>query len=247
VNGLVDLLRQWKQLRRAVRHAKRARRLIFERLGYDRYSHPSELDRRLVAYLPSRGVFVEAGAFDGYEGSTTYWLERFGGWRGVLIEPVPELAAAARRERPESWVFECALVPPERSGNTLTMFVGGTMSLLQGARESRSAELQHAQEGARIGRTTTTTARVIARTLSEVLDEAGVTSIDLLSLDIEGYEASALRGLDMERHRPTFILVEMLDEAGQRPQIETVLGDRYVHRTKLSGRDHLYEVDYAAS
>ena len=38
------------------------------------------------------GVFVEAGANDGYAQSNTYYFERMRGWSGVLIEPVPELA-----------------------------------------------------------------------------------------------------------------------------------------------------------
>ena len=50
------------------------------------------------------GIFVEAGAFDGYGGSNTYWFERFRGWTGVLIEPTPELAARARKGRPRSQV-----------------------------------------------------------------------------------------------------------------------------------------------
>src|ERR1700686_634655 len=102
---LKDALRGQPQLHAGVRAVKRARRRALETLGSDRYSHPAydDLDRKLAAYLPERGgTFVEAGAFDGYWGSNTYWFERFRDWSGVLVEPLPEMAERARRERPRS-------------------------------------------------------------------------------------------------------------------------------------------------
>lgn len=65
---------------------------------------------------------------------------------------------------------------------------------------------------------------VPARTLSAVLDEAGVQrEIDLLSLDIEGAELEALRGLDWERHAPRFLCIEVR----QRELIDNLLAVRY--------------------
>ena len=237
-------------IRRAVRahprihtHArtvKRTWRRAFECLGSERYSHPAydDLDRKLASYLPERdGVFIEAGAYDGYWGSNTYWFERFRGWTGVLIEPVPELAERARRERPQSQVFHCALVPPEYVEEKVTLRYGGTMSAVAGLWTADEAERLHAV-GAVDRREVSL--EVPARQLSDVLDEASISHIDLLSLDVEGFEASALRGLDLTRHRPRFLLVEMLRESEQRPEIEAVLGPAYHHEAQLSGRDHLY-------
>jgi hypothetical protein len=62
----------------------------------------------------------------------------------------------------------------------------------------------------------------------------------LMTLDVEGFEASALRGLDLSKHRPRFLLVEMLDEERQRPEIESILGARYQYEARLSMCDHLY-------
>ena len=62
-------------------------------------------------------MFVEAGAFDGYEQSNTYWLERFRGWAECLrVEPVPELYREAKRNRPSAKVFNCALGTEEQAG-----------------------------------------------------------------------------------------------------------------------------------
>src|SRR5258708_39074986 len=79
------------------------RRKIFEHLGSDRYSHVAlnDLDRKLAQYFSFRnGTFIEAGANDGITQSNTYWFERFRGWRGVLIEAVPDKAAECRRNHP---------------------------------------------------------------------------------------------------------------------------------------------------
>ena len=47
-----------------------------------------------------RGIFVEAGAFDGLHLSNTLKLERELGWSGVLIEASPLLMERLRRNRP---------------------------------------------------------------------------------------------------------------------------------------------------
>ncbi len=74
-----------------------------------------------------------------------------------------------------------------------------------------------------------------------MLDEAGAPGeIDFLSLDVEGYEASVLRGLDFERHSPALVLVEMHDPAAVREGIEEALGERYEHVEQLSPLDFLY-------
>src|SRR5882672_6906915 len=89
------------------------RRKSFEFFGSDRHSHLAlnDLDRKLAKYLDYRsGTFIEAGANDGLNQSNTYWFERFRGWRGILIEAVPEKAEECRRNRPLAQVFCNALV-----------------------------------------------------------------------------------------------------------------------------------------
>lgn len=214
-----------------------------ERLGSARYSRPAlfELDRKLEAYLPERGgFFIEAGANDGYLQSNTYYFERIKGWTGLLVEPVPELYEACRRERPGSQVFNCALVPRDQDGRTVTITVGGLMSLVHGAQGSTEADRAHALAGTRGGHEPNYDIEVPGRTLSSLLDEAGTGEIDLLVLDVEGYEPEALAGLDLACHAPRFLLVEMLDPGRARSRIQRLIGDRYEFVEQLSPHDHLY-------
>jgi len=78
---------------------------------------------------------------------------------------------------------------------------------------------------------------VEGRTLSSIIDQGVIGVIDLLVLDIEGYEFEALLGLDLDRHRPKFIVVETLDFA----QIELYLRKYYEFERNLSHHDYLFK------
>jgi FkbM family methyltransferase len=230
----------------------RARRELFERCGSDRFSHPSlhGLDRALAELLPARpGFFVEAGAYDGFIQSNTYWLERFRGWRGVLIEPVPHLFDRARRQRPNATVVNCALVPADYPEATVTLRYGGLMSTVCGARGAGADEESHVSAGDMFGLDDVGhEVSVPARTLTSVLEEARAPSeFELLSLDVEGFEASVLHGLDLDRFAPRVLLVEMHDVDAQRPAMEEILGDRYEFGSLLSPLDAMYRRRDAAA
>ncbi|MSU47626.1 MAG: FkbM family methyltransferase [Opitutus sp.] len=197
---------------------KRARRALCESAGILRYSRPSlyDLDRKLERHLDlDGGVFIEAGANDGVRQSNTYYFEMIRGWTGLLIEPVPELAAECRKNR-RSPVVEAALAAVDEPGATLELHVAGLMSTVTGALGDAAATSRHVADGLAVQneRPVPRRLRVPARSLSALIDQAGLTrTIDLLSLDVEGAEAMALRGLDLARHAPRFICVETRDEA----------------------------------
>jgi FkbM family methyltransferase len=224
----------------------RAARLTFERAGSDRLSRPAlhGMDTALDQIIDrDAGIFIEAGGFDGITQSNTYYLERFRGWRGLLVEPMPEHAALARRNRPGARVCQCALVDPTYSAPSIAMQFGDLMTTVSGpgAGEWVAAGLILGWRDPRVE-------EVPARTLSSLIDEAGDPPIDLLSLDVEGHEAVALAGLDLDRHAPAWILVEMHDLDAGRAVIDPVLGDRYVEHGALSPVDLLYRrADLSAS
>jgi len=232
VLGLRETVIAWRM------GAQRGRRRLFERLGSARHSRPAlhQMDRALDALIGrDGGFFVEAGGFDGYTQSNTYYLQRFRGWRGILVEPMPELAAQARRNRKGAKVFQCALVRADHPGDSIEMEFGDLMSTVSGIHDG-----DWTAPGLLLGWRDRRTELVPARALSDLLDEVGSPAVDLLSLDVEGYEAEALGGLDFSRHAPAWILVEMHDLAAGRAAVAPILGDRYVEHGQLSLLDVLY-------
>lgn len=211
------------------------RRGVFEAFGSKRFSRPAlhGMDARLEDLLPHEGgTFVEAGAHDGFTQSNTYYLEPFRGWRGVLVEAVPELHAKASRRRRRSVVVRAALVAPEREGEQVVMYFGDLMST--------AGDPGHAEGGLRNAGRRAYEVRAPGRTIDAILEEAGLGRPDLLVLDVEGNELDALRGLDLDRHGPGLMVIEMLDMSSQRPAFDSLLADRYEFVEALSPDDALY-------
>ena len=229
-----------KKLKYLNKSANKLLRLLFEPLGIEVFSKPARygMDDKLAKYLPTNGVFVEAGATDGYTESNTYYLEKFKSWKGVLIEPIPYLYKKCVKERPHSKVFNCALVAKDYSDTIITMKQGYLMSTVAGA--LGETETEHLEKASYFHGTDSKEIIVPARTLTSVLQEAGFLHIDFLSLDVEGYELNVLKGLDFNRYKPIYMLIEFLAEDKKR-EAESYILDRYNFVEKLSKRDYLYK------
>ena len=145
-----------------------------------------------------------------------------------------KLAALSRRNRPGARVVPAALVDRDFTEQTIAMEFGDLRATVSRPGAEKSVA------GLILGWRDQRTEQVAARTLSSIIEELGDPPIDLLSLDVEGQEAAALGGLDLDRHAPSWILVEMHDLQAGRAAIAPVLGDRYVEHSELSPVDVLY-------
>jgi FkbM family methyltransferase len=196
-----------------------------------------ELDLKLDAHLRQRGgFFVEAGANDGVTYSNTLFFERFRDWRGLLVEPLPELAAKCRQYRPRCLVENCALVGPGYEKAEVELNACSMMSFVPGAMGSPEGDAEHLRKGSAVQGIEPSVIRVPALTFNAVLEKHGISRIDLLSLDVEGFELPALSGLDLERFGPCWILVEVRDRAA----VDRFLEARYEPVAELSHHDVLY-------
>lgn len=230
------------------RPSKLFRRRLYEALGSAKYSRPSlnNLDEKLAKYLDFKaGFFIEAGGNDGYTQSNTYYLEKMLGWRGLLVEAVPELYEACRKERAHSRVEHCGLVAPNYPDATIEIHCANLMSLVEGARKTQDEQQQHLEKGVAIQQLEQTkTVQVPARTLESLLDEMASSSgkplpnIDFFSLDVEGYELPVLQGLNLDRYQPQYILVE----ATYFDEVNDYLSERYEVAEQMSHHDYLYRV-----
>src|SRR5258708_38179491 len=106
------------------------------------------LDRKVETFIDfDNGIFVEAGANDGETQSNTAYFARHRGWRGLLIEPIPDLAQRCRVTRPESVVENCALVPAGVDGRSVPMTYCGLLAVVDGGWGGPAEELAPVEIG----------------------------------------------------------------------------------------------------
>ena len=239
INSNPSVIKTMLELQQLKKIGKRYRRRLFELWGSDRYSRPAikGMDRKLEKYLPNQGFFIETGANDGFTSSNTYYLERIKGWRGIPIEPIPELYRSCIRERPQSVILNFALVSSNYTETTVDMNYGHLMSLTASALEALPKHLERASQAFSIK---PYEIKVPARTLTSILDDINVKEINFLYLDVEGYELEALKGLDFNKYRQDFMLIECLNE-GFKTELEAYISDFYTCIGTLSTYDYLYQ------
>jgi FkbM family methyltransferase len=201
---------------------------VRQALGVPPFTGWSGLDRKLLEHLDEKtaGFFIEAGGNDGFSQSNTYYLEAKLGWRGILIEPVHELASLARRFR-GCEICECALGSPDMIGQKITL----SFSDLRSSVESNEPVRWNGIFGPN-----PRTASAEIRTLSDVIAQYGDPDVDLLCLDVEGFEMSVLRGLDLTRHVPEWLLIE----TERFSEVDAYLSAKYALRDQLSHHDYLF-------
>lgn len=235
--------RQYQSLKKTY---ESIRRKSYEAIGSDKYSRPgiNNLDRKLDKYLDYRnGFFIEVGGNDGFTQSNTYYLEKFRNWQGILVEGIPDLYKKCVRTRKNSQVFNYALVSNDFKESHVTMNYANLMSFVQGALKTDTAETDHLQKWMANEKkfmkknVTSYEIKVPARTLTSILDECNVKEIDFFSLDVEGHELNVLQGLNLNRYKPKYMLIE----ARFRSEIEEYIADLYVQVDQLSHHDFLYK------
>jgi FkbM family methyltransferase len=204
-----------------------------------------QLDLKLEPYLRGRGgYFIEAGANNGLRQSNTLYFEKYLGWRGLLIEAIPALAEACRKNRTRCIVENYALVSDEYTSPTVEMDYLNLMSQVKGCLPTAETEARHLAKGLESLRKGDTryTITVPATTLGHILDRHRISHIDLLSLDVEGYEPEVLKGLDFNRHRPAWLLLEVRD----RPLIEQIILPFYQQTAILGENESYADILYSA-
>ena len=190
----------------------------------------------------TRGLFFEVGANDGLSQSNTAYLEKYQGWRGILVEPLPMQFFRCLANRPRSTVINAALVSRDFSDKTVEIAYANLMSTINDPERNLLSVEGHVATGSQFltpeekalsGHRIT----VPALTVSAVLDNTGHAQVDFFSLDVEGYELEVLKGIDFSRHRPHYFLIEARDKLGM-DRFMAVQGYRYV--AQWSEQDFLY-------
>jgi FkbM family methyltransferase len=194
-------------------------RVLFTTSSLFRFYSQWQEDRLIAPYVASPGWVVDVGANDGLRGSNSRHFI-LGGFSAVCVEPDPR-----PRQRLESLyacregvhVYGCCC-GPARGSASLYLASNSELSTLEPSAVDSSVVIS-----------------VDVRTLNDILQDAGVDVVSVLSIDVEGAEWDVLRGLDLSRWRPAFIVIETHSDVTEDVNMNVVEIARYM---KSAGYQH---------
>jgi len=178
------------------------------------------------------GTFIDVGGYDGVTGSNTIFFEKWRGWTGVLVEPVPANLTRAEAAR----ACPClgyAVSDQAGTASFINVTDGFTqMSGLAGRYDAKMLEKVRDNP-----RHKETTIEVTTKTLVDVLTEADIEHPDFISLDIEGGELAALQAFPFAEHRVGIWAIE--NNTGSREIADLMRSHKY-DLIDFCGPDEIY-------
>jgi FkbM family methyltransferase len=138
------------------------------------------------------GFYIDIGAQDPVNDSVSKAFYDHG-WKGLLIEPVPEYAEILRKARPDEIVLEAALSDNE---SLIDLYI------------IKDTGLSSAMENYKNNANVTQQIQVQALTLKSVSASLVGKDVHWLKIDVEGFEKKVLKGWDSQILRPWVIVIE---------------------------------------
>jgi FkbM family methyltransferase len=195
---------------------RRWRDIAFRHIGIQRCHTPPIVTRERELLLSSSLPFVvgnelrhnpgftfmQIGAFDGKVHDDLQSLVTTHRLRGVLLEPQP--AAFARlqetyREQPQVTLIQAAIA--EQEGTRVLYCERGEASMVA------SFDREHLRKH-NVPNRDIVTQQVVCHTIASALRAAGLTQVDLIQIDAEGYDWPILRSIDFSKLRPRILRFE---------------------------------------
>lgn len=160
----------------------------------------------------SHGRFLEIGAYDGSSFSNTAFLADLG-WSGTYVEPLPSYAEACRLRHRHN---DVAVIPYAIGpvAGCQRMSVAGVLSSLAQHHVEAFSKIAWSK-----GFHSNTYVDVEIITPANLYDLLPGEDIDVMSLDVEGFEWPIIEHWDFERLRPMLAIVESRDESPEFDEI----------------------------
>lgn len=156
-----------------------------------------------VFHGKAAGVYVDIGGNDPVELSNSYYLEQQG-WQGMAFDPLARAARLWSRHRTATFHHAAISDTAETRDFVEIEIRDGWEHTLSGFKEFVREE-----DKQRFG---FREYPVRAAPLTDFASED--THIDIIMIDVEGAEEVVLRGIDLERLQPDYLMIENVSELG---------------------------------
>lgn len=147
------------------------------------------------------GFYVDIGAFHPTQISNTFLLHNFFGWSGINIDASKQAIEAFKISRPDDINLNVAIGAKE-GAQKLTVYSDPARNTFS----NKNRERQKKKGDTVIVGTEMVSVKPLKKVLDEYLPRG--KHIDVLDIDIEGYDLEALKTNDWNKYRPSVILIE---------------------------------------
>jgi FkbM family methyltransferase len=166
---------------------------------FKKFNAYNDLDKKMLKFINYRnGFYIDCGANDGVNQSTTWYFEKYLNWNGILIEPLPKIYKELKLNRSQNnFFFNNALVSSSFKKRLIKMidFEDSIMAKVNNSKFSNNLSKK--------------TINVKATTLNNILNKIpNRKKFDFFSLDVEGAELDVLRGINFSKFSFDYILIE---------------------------------------
>jgi FkbM family methyltransferase len=172
--------------------------------------------------IDKNGVFLDVGAYHPTIISNSYYFESEKNFKVICVEANPIMVELLKQHRKHVYAYAAH----DTSNIEVEIrIVKSPYDLYQYPYGMAAATGLHAKETNHAGEDV----KVMAKTLNDILSEAGVEGVDALSIDIEGHELPALNGLDFDKYKPKVCCIERNPQPLDSPfyfDLEKYMADR---------------------
>ena len=144
------------------------------------------------------GFFVDIGAHDGVTINNTLFFEKERGWKGINVEPIPDIYKKLVENRPNCVNLKYAVCNKE--GISDFLLNKGYTEMLSGLKDT--FDQRHLQRLERENKETSSTTELIqveTKRFESICDEYNVRHIHYLSIDVEGAESDVIQSINFDK------------------------------------------------
>ncbi len=163
------------------------------RTYYSQFGEDAVL-KELIRKHDNKGTYLDIGCYHPRKHSNTYFLYKMG-WSGMLVDVEKAKLIACKLVRPRDKTYLCAV--SNDKGN-VPVFAPKKYSVF-------TSLIKLSDEFKEIG-------TINQNTITEIIDNNLYGNCPaVLSIDIEGKDYEAIKGIDFKKYSPKFILIECWD------------------------------------